>query len=70
MPVQWVRTHLPVQETWARSLVSENPTCLGAAKFTHHSYSARTLEPGNRSPYSLQAERASVQQQRPSVVMS
>ena len=36
--VQWLRTHLPVQETWVRSLVWEDPTCRGATKPVRHNY--------------------------------
>ena len=34
--VQWIRIRLPMQETWVRSLIQENPTCRGTAKPTHH----------------------------------
>ena len=27
LAVQWIRIHLPVQGTWAQSLVWEDPTC-------------------------------------------
>ena len=30
--VQWLRLYLPVQGTWVRSLVQEDPTCQGATK--------------------------------------
>ena len=36
--VQWLRIRLPMQETWVRALVRENPTCCGATKPMHHSY--------------------------------
>ena len=35
---QWLRIHLPVQETWVRALVREDPTCRGATKPVHHNY--------------------------------
>ena len=30
--VQWLRIHLPMQGTWIRALVQEDPTCCGATK--------------------------------------
>ena len=42
---QWVRIHLPVQETWVGFLVWEEPTCLRAAKLMHHSCQACALGP-------------------------
>ena len=35
---QWLRIRLPMQETWVRSLVWEDPTCRGATKPLHHNY--------------------------------
>ena len=35
---QWLRIHLPVQETWVQSLVWENFTCQGATKLMHYNY--------------------------------
>ena len=34
--VQWLRIHLPVQGTWVRALVWEDPICRGATKPVHH----------------------------------
>ena len=42
--VQWLKIHLPMQETWVQSLVQEDSTCHTAAKPTHHSYRACALE--------------------------
>ena len=42
---QWLRIHLPMQGTWVRALVWEDPTCCRAAKPMHHSYRACALEP-------------------------
>ena len=42
---QWLRIHLPMQGTWARSLVWEDPTCHGATKPMCHNYWACALEP-------------------------
>ena len=36
--VQWIRIHLPMQETWVWSLVWDYPTCHRAAKPMCHSY--------------------------------
>ena len=30
--VQWLRVHLPLQGSWVRSLVQEDPTCYGSTK--------------------------------------
>ena len=38
-------TSLPVQASWVRSLVREDPTCHGATKPVRHNYRACTLEP-------------------------
>ena len=32
---QWLGVHLPVQGTWVRSLVQEDPTCCGATGPVH-----------------------------------
>ena len=44
--VQWLRIHLPMQGMQVRSPVWEEPTYLGAAKPTPHSYQGCGLEPG------------------------
>ena len=36
--VQWLRIHLPMQETWIPSLIQEGPTCGGATKPVCHSF--------------------------------
>ena len=36
--VQWLIICLPVQGTWVRALVREDPTCHGATKPTRHNY--------------------------------
>ena len=43
--VQWLRICLPMQGTWARSLVQEYPICHGSAKPMPHSYWAHAQEP-------------------------
>ena len=42
--VQWLRIHLPKQETWVHSPVWEDPTCHEAAKAVRHNYQAGVLE--------------------------
>ena len=35
---QWLRICLPMQGTWVRAMVWEDPTCLGATKPASHNY--------------------------------
>ena len=35
---QWLRIRLPMQGTWVRSLVREDPTCRRATKPVRHNY--------------------------------
>ena len=35
---QWLRSRLPMQGTWVRALVQEDPTCRGATKPMCHNY--------------------------------
>ena len=35
---QWLRIRLPMQGTWVRALVWEDPTCRGATKPVRHNY--------------------------------
>ena len=35
---QWLRILLPMQGTWVRALVQEDPTCHGATKPVCHNY--------------------------------
>ena len=35
---QWLRIRLPMQGTWVRALVWEDPTCHGATKPVRHNY--------------------------------
>ena len=46
---QWLRIHLPVQETWVWSLIQEDLTCHRAIKLVHHNYWTCALEPGGRN---------------------
>ena len=41
---QWLRIRLPIQGTWVRSLVQEDPICHGATKPMRHNYWACALE--------------------------
>ena len=34
--VQWLRIHLPMQETWVQALLQEDPTCCRATKPVRH----------------------------------
>ena len=42
---QWLRICLPMQGTWVRALVQEDPTCHGATKPVRRNYWACALEP-------------------------
>ena len=42
---QWLRICLPMQRTWVRALVWEDPTCRRATKPVRHNYWACALEP-------------------------
>ena len=42
---QWLRSCLPMQGTWVRALVWEDPTCCEATKPMHHNYWGCALEP-------------------------
>ena len=47
---QWLlRIRLPVQRTWVRALVREDPTCCGATKPVCHNYWACALEPASHN---------------------
>ena len=35
---QWLRIHLPMQGTWVRALVREDPTCRRVTKPVRHNY--------------------------------
>ena len=46
---QWLRICLPMQRTWVRALVQEDPTCHGATKSVCYNYWACALEPANHN---------------------
>ena len=47
--VQWLGIRLPMQGTWVRALVREDPTCLEATKPMCHNYWACSLEPASHN---------------------
>ena len=54
---QWLKIHLPRQETWVWSLVQEDPTCHRATKPMCNNYWACALEPTSHncwSPFTLE----------------
>ena len=50
---QWLRVCLPMQGTWVRALVREDPTCRGATGPRHHSYWACALELASHNCWGL-----------------
>ena len=50
---QWLRIRLPMQGTWVRALVWEDPTCRGATKPVCHNYWACALEPASHNYWAL-----------------
>ena len=42
---QWLTICLPMQGTWVKTLVREDPTCRGATKPVRHNYQACAVEP-------------------------
>ena len=71
--VQWLRIHLPMQETQVQSLLQESSSCLGKTKPMCHNYWASMFlnkksprTPTREQPGLRPLEKASVQQQRPS----
>ena len=46
---QWLGICLPVQGTWVRALVQEDPMCYGANKPVHHGCWACALEPASHN---------------------
>ena len=55
--VQWLRICLPMQGTWVRSLVQEDPTCRRATKPVHQNCRACALEAVHRSRRSQPVEK-------------
>ena len=47
-----LRIRLPMQGTWVRALVREDPTCRGATKPVRHNYWVCALEPASRNYWS------------------
>ena len=50
---QWLRIRLPMQGTWVRALVWEDPTCHGGTKPMCHNYWGCALEPVSHNHWSL-----------------
>ena len=78
---QWLRTCLPMQGTWVRPLVREDPTCRWATKPVCHNYwacapqrEATTMRSPcttmKSRPRSLQLEKAHAQQRRPNAAIN
>ena len=44
LKLQGLRTHLPIQNTWVRSLIWDDPICPGAAKPLNHNHWAHAPE--------------------------
>ena len=44
LKLQGLRTHLPIQDTWVRSLIWDDPICLAAAKPLNHNHWAHAPE--------------------------
>ena len=53
---QWLRIRLPMQGTWLRALVREDPTCRGATKPVCHNYWACALEPGSHNYWACEPQ--------------
>ena len=62
---QWLRIHLPMQATWVRALVREDPTCRGATKPMHHNYRACALEPSSHNYWARAPRVCALQQDKP-----
>ena len=63
--VQWLRIRLPMQETWVRALVQEDPTCRGATKPVRHNYWACALEPVSHNYWTCMPRAHAPQQAEP-----
>ena len=49
LAAQWSRVRLPMQETWVRSLIQEDPTCHGATELVCHNCWTCAPKPGNHN---------------------
>ena len=65
---QWLWTCLPMQGTWLRALVWEDPTCRWATKPVRHNYWPCALEPVSHNPWSFSATREATAMRRPRTV--
>ena len=57
---QWLRIRLPMQGTWVRALVREDPTCRGATKPVCHNDWACALEPTSHNYWACMPQRLSL----------
>ena len=55
LAAQWLRIHLPLQDTQVQALVQEDPTCRGTTNPVRHNYWACALEPMSHNYWSLHA---------------
>ena len=63
---QWLRIRLPMQGTWVRTLVREDPTCRGATKPVCHNYWAcALLEPTCHNYWACAPRACAPQQEKP-----
>ena len=63
--VQWIRIHLPIQETGVWSLVWEDSTCHGATKPVHHRFWARALDLQASTTDASSRRACALQQEKP-----
>ena len=62
---QWLRIRLPMQGTWVRALVWEDPIWRGATKPVHHNSWACTLEPASHNYWARTPRARAPQQEKP-----
>ena len=62
---QWFRIRLPMQGTWVRVPVREDPTCRGATKFVRHNHWACALEPASHNYWDREPRARAPQQEKP-----
>ena len=62
---QWLRIRLPIQGTWVRALVWEDPTCRGGTKLMRHNYWACALELASHNYWACAPRACAPQQEKP-----
>ncbi len=65
LAAQWLRVHLPMQETRVRALVQEDPTCRGKIKPVCHNDWACALEPASHNYWAHAPRARAPQQEKP-----